>query len=115
MLKQRSFLKLYLLSSIEKEKGYGLQFLNDLRKEFKEFGYVPTHSELYKTLHSLASDGIVRREKRIKGEPGVDFQEIIIYHLTEEGKDSLDLYKKQMKTEIDRCIGLLNKGLSDHY
>ncbi|WP_019241618.1 MULTISPECIES: helix-turn-helix transcriptional regulator [Bacillus] len=115
LLKQRSFLKLYLLDIIEKQKGYGSQILDELRTEFKPFGYSPTHSELYKTLHELYKDGSVRREKKIKGEAGVDFQEIVIYHLTESGKKEADLYRKQMKVELDRCVGLLNKAIRDHY
>ena len=115
LVKQRAFLKLYLLDLIERQKGYGSQMLDDLRKEFKPYGYSPTHSEIYKSLHELYKDGIVRREKKIKGEPGVDFQEIVIYHLTDFGKEELKLYKKQMKVELDRCSALLNKAIRDHY
>ena len=115
LLKQRAFLKLYLLSYIQNEKRYGLQLLEHLKQEFKEYGYTPTHSEMYKTLHELTREGIVSREKSIKGEPGVDFQEIIFYHLTEKGKVELELYRKQMKVELDRCSGLLNKAIGDHY
>lgn len=115
LLKQRAFLKLYLLDLIERQKGYGFQMLDDLRKEFKAYGYSPTHSELYKSLHELYKEGIVTREKKIKGEPGVDFQEIVIYHLTDKGKKEAILYKKQMKTELDRCSALLNKAIKDHY
>lgn len=115
LLKQRAFLKLYLLEIIAKQKGYGSQMLDDLRKEMKEFGYNPTHSEIYKTLHELYKEGIVTREKKIKGEPGVDFQEIVIYQLTDYGVEEAKLFKKQMKVELDRCVGLLNKALHDHY
>jgi len=115
LLKQRAFLKLYLLDIIDKQKGYGSQMLDDLRKEMKEYGYNPTHSEIYKTLHELYKEGIVSREKKIKGEPGVDFQEIVIYRMTDKGKEEMKLYKKQMKVELERCVGLLNKALHDHY
>ncbi|WP_042347612.1 helix-turn-helix transcriptional regulator [Bacillus massiliigorillae] len=115
LLKQRAFLKLYLLDLIERQKGYGFQMLDDLRKEFKPYGYSPTHSELYKSLHELYKEGIVTREKKIKGEPGVDFQEIVIYHLTDKGKKEAILYKKQLKVELDRCVALLNKAVKDHY
>ncbi|WP_050615143.1 helix-turn-helix transcriptional regulator [Bacillus testis] len=115
LLKQRAFLKLYLLGYIEKQKGYGSQMLEDLRKEFKQYGYSPNHSEIYKSLHELYKEGMVRREKKIKGEPGVDFQEIVIYHLTDKGKEESRLFKKQMKVELDRCIGLLSKAIEDHY
>lgn len=115
LLKQRAFLKLYLFNKIEQHKGYGSQMLEDLRKEFKQYGYSPTHSEMYKTLHELYNEGLVRREKKIKGQQGVDFQEIVIYHLTDKGKEESILYKKQMKVELDRCVSLLNKAIHDHY
>ncbi|MGM2632493.1 helix-turn-helix transcriptional regulator [Bacillus cereus group sp. Bce040] len=115
LLKQRSYLKLYIYRIIDRNKGYGSQYLNDLREEFKFLGYHPTHTELYKTLHELTRDGYVKREKRIKGEEGVDFQEIILYQLTDEGKKEYDRYKQQMKVELERCKGLLDKALKDHY
>ncbi|ASV69751.1 helix-turn-helix transcriptional regulator [Cytobacillus sp. FSL W7-1323] len=115
LVRQRAFLKLYLLKMIEANKRYGTQFLDDLRTEFKPYGYHPTHSEIYKTLHELTREGWVRREKKLLGEPGVDFQEIIIYHLTDKGKQEYELYRKQMKVEFDRCLGLLNQAMSDHY
>ncbi|UOE58011.1 helix-turn-helix transcriptional regulator [Cytobacillus oceanisediminis] len=116
MPKQRAFLKLYLLNKIkEKKGGYGSQFLTDLQKEFKQYGYSPTHTELYKTLHELTRDGAVKREKRLLGEPGVNFQEIIVYSLTDEGQEQLEIHNKLMKVELERCIGLLNKAIRDNY
>jgi len=115
LLKQRAFLKLYIYKTIDKNKGYASQYLGDLRKEFKQYGYEPTHTETYKVLHELTRDGLVKRERQIKGEKGVDFQEIILYSLTDEGKKEYDLYKKQMKVELERCRGLLDKALEDHY
>ncbi|MEX3713360.1 helix-turn-helix transcriptional regulator [Cytobacillus horneckiae] len=115
LVRQRAFLKLYLMKMIHENKKYGTEFMGDLDKEFKPYGYSPTHSEIYKTLHELTRENIVRREKKLRGEPGVDFQEIIIYHLTDKGKEEYDLYRKQMKVELDRCVGLLQKAISDHY
>lgn len=91
LIKQRAFLKLYLLGLIEKRKDYGLNFLEEIREEFKELGYKPTHSELYKSLHSLAKEGWVERIRKVKGDPKEDFQEIILYRLTEEGKKKKEL------------------------
>lgn len=115
LVRQRAFLKLYLLKMIYENKRYGTQFKGDLIEEFKAYGYAPNHSEIYKTLHDLSRDGLVKRERKLLGEAGVDFQEIILYHLTDKGKEEYSLYKKQMKVELDRCIGLLNKAMSDHY
>ncbi|MFE4809710.1 hypothetical protein ACFQ9Y_00865 [Peribacillus simplex] len=66
-------------------------------------------------MHDLTREGVLRREERLLGERGVDFQEIIIYQLTDKGKEALELYRKQMKVELDRCIGLLKKAVSDNY
>lgn len=115
LLKQRAFLKLYIYKYIERNKGYGSQYLGDLKDEFNIYGYKPTHSELYKCLHEMTRDGFVKREKKIKGEKSVDFQEIILYQLTDEGKKEYDRYKTQMKKELDRCRGLLDKAIRDHY
>lgn len=115
LLKQRAVLKLYLMSYIENGTQYGMEMLGLLRDEFHEYGYRPTHSEMYKVLHELTREGSIYREKRLRGTPGIDFQEIILYHLTDKGKDDLDLYKKQIKKELDRCLGLLNKVVRDNY
>src|SRR5690606_24985774 len=85
LLKQRAFLKLYLLEEIEKQTGYGLQFLDDLRDQFRQYGYVPSHSELYKILHKLSADGIVERSDKIKGDPEHNLQRIVLYRLTDKG------------------------------
>ncbi|MFE4029336.1 helix-turn-helix transcriptional regulator [Priestia sp. YIM B13551] len=115
LLKQRAFLKLYMYQIIMEQKRYGQEYLHKLRKEFEPFGYSPTHSEMYKVLHELTREKLVTREKRIKGEPGVDFQEVIFYELTDKGKEEYDLFKKQMKVELERNKALLEKALRDHY
>ena len=115
LLKQRAFLKLYLLEMIEQHKGYGFQMKEELQQAFREYGYRPTHPEIYKTLHELAKDGWVKRERRLRGMENDEFQEIILYHLTDYGKEQLILYKKQMKVELDRCLGLLHKAVRDLY
>jgi len=35
--------------------------------------------------------------------------------MTDKRKEEMELYKKQMKVELERCVGLLNKALHDHY
>ncbi|MEK1828923.1 helix-turn-helix transcriptional regulator [Priestia megaterium] len=114
-MKQRAFLKLYLYSIIQEQKQYGQEYLHKLREEFKPFGYKPTHSEMYKILHELTRDQLVTREKKIRGERGIDFQEIIYYELTDKGLEEYKLYKKQMKVELERSTALLQKALKDHY
>ncbi|SDN46888.1 replication termination protein [Fictibacillus solisalsi] len=114
LLKQKAFLKLHILHKVEKKNGYGLQILDELRKEFKQFGYSPNHSDIYRILQELTKEGILRREKRLM-DGNAEFQEIVVYHLTEKAPEAIVLYKKQMKVELDRCISLLNKTVHDIY
>ena len=115
LVKQRAFVKLYLLTMIEQKRDYAFQYLDEMRAAFQMFGYQPTHSEVYKALHELTLDGVLYRTKQIKGDPRKDFQEIVLYRYTEEGYEKAKLYKKQMKVELDRCVGLLQKALRDNY
>lgn len=115
LMRQKPFLKLYLYRCIEQNKDYGSHYLKELESEFQMLGYRPTHSQMYKALHEMTHDGHVKRERKIKGEPGVDFQEIILYTLTETGKKEYELYKKQMKVELERNRDLVLKALSDNY
>lgn len=111
MLRQRAFLKLYLIKLVEEEKLYGLEILDTLRNEFKSLGYKPTHSEIYKSLHELMDDGVLNRYRQTK--EGTKLQEVVYYRFSnyEEAKR----YKKQLKVELDRCVGLLQKALKDNY
>ncbi|MCY7865925.1 helix-turn-helix transcriptional regulator [Bacillus spizizenii] len=111
MLRQRAFLKLYLIKLVEEERLYGLEILETLKGEFKAYGYKPTHSEIYKSLHELMADGILDRYRRPK--EGTKLQEVVYYRFNdlEEAKR----YKKLLKVELDRCVGLLQKALKDNY
>lgn len=111
MLKQRAFLKIYLIYMAEQKSLYGLQFLVEIKEEFKQYGYSPTHSEIYKSLHELIDSGILKRRKVTK--EGMKFQEVVYYTL--EDKREASLYKKQLKVELDRCHGLLGKAIKDIY
>jgi len=115
LLRQRSFLKLYLLTLVEKKKEYGLHYQKELIDMFKPYGYKPTLSEIYKSLHELSQEGILKRSKKIKGDPKTDFQELVYYQFTESGYEKAKLYRKQMKVELDRCIGMLQKAVQDNY
>lgn len=116
MIAQRAFIKVYLLSLVERNRGYGYQMLEDMKSEFKEFGYTPPQSEIYRALHELVQEGILYRTKRLKGnDPKVDFQEIVLYHFTEGGMEKARLYKKQVKADLDRCLGMLHKAVQDNY
>lgn len=76
----------------------------------------PPQSEIYRALHELVQQGILYRTKQLKGnDPKVDFQEIVLYHFTSDGEEKAKLYKKQVKTDLDRCLGILNKAVVDNY
>ncbi|GIO87300.1 replication termination protein [Paenibacillus faecis] len=116
MIAQRAYLKLFLITKVEQRRGYGYQMLEELKEEFKPFGYVPPQSEIYRALHELVQEGILYRTKHLKGnDPSVDFQEIVLYHFTDDGAEKAKLYKKQVKTDLDRCIGMLNKAVADNF
>lgn len=116
MISQRAFIKLYLITMVERHQGYGYQMLEAMKSEFGSFGYVPPQSEVYRALHELVQEGIFYRTKRLKGsDPRVDFQEIVLYHFTDEGAEKAKLYRKQVKADLDRCLGLLHKAEQDNY
>ncbi|WP_379136365.1 helix-turn-helix transcriptional regulator [Paenibacillus sp. sgz500958] len=116
MIAQRAFIKVYLITMVEKHQGYGYQMLEDLRRDFKSHGYAPPQSEIYRALHELVQQGVLYRTKQLKGnDPKVDFQEIVLYHFTADGAEKAKLYKKQVKTDLDRCLGILNKAVSDNF
>ena len=111
LIKQRAFIKLYLLSWIEQGRPYGQEMLDDFYKTFKHFNYKPNHSEVYKGLHELLDDGIITRSRIIK--EGSRRQELKVYEIA--NKDEARRYKKQVKEDLDRSIGLLNKAVRDNY
>lgn len=111
LLKQRAFLKLYMIRMTEQDKLYGLKLLDVLRDEFRRFGYRPNHSEVYKSLHELIEDGVLKQVKRKK--EGMKLQEVVYYKF--EDYEKAKLYKKQLKAELDRCQKLLDKALQDNY
>ncbi|KKK37749.1 Replication termination protein [Mesobacillus campisalis] len=111
LIKQRAFLKLYLLTSIEKEPWYGLQLLDELKASFKPYGFVPQHSEVYRALHDLTEDGILSR-KKVK-ENGSKYKEVAVYSIAD--KEEAKAYKKLVKADLDRCEQLLRKALKDNF
>ncbi|MEK5475981.1 helix-turn-helix transcriptional regulator [Paenibacillus sp. FSL R5-0407] len=116
MIAQRAYIKLFLITKVEQRRGYGYQMLEELKQEFAPFGYVPPQSEIYRALHELVQEGVLFRTKQLKGsDPSVDFQEIVLYQFTDDGTEKAELYKKQVKSDLDRCIGMLNKAVRDNY
>lgn len=113
LLKQRAFLKLYLITLIEQKHLYGLRLLDLLKSEFKDFGYRPNHPEIYKSLHDLIEDGIIYQIKEKK--EGTKYQEVVYYQFTKDGREKAKAYKSLLHKEIDRCINLLKKAEKDNF
>jgi DNA-binding PadR family transcriptional regulator len=111
LIKQRAFLKLYILSSIEKERWYGMQLLDELKSAFKPYGYEPQHSEIYRALHDLLEDGILTRKKVI--EEGSKYKEVAVYSV--KNIDEAKAYKKLVKADLDRGEQLLRKAIKDNF
>ncbi|MBB6445263.1 helix-turn-helix transcriptional regulator [Bacillus benzoevorans] len=111
LIKQRAFLKLYIITNIENRRWYGLQLLDEMKKEFGPFGFEPQHSEIYRALHDLLEDGILTRGKIKKN--GSKYQEVAVYTIKDQEKAKT--YKKMVKADLDRCSHLLRKALEDNY
>jgi DNA-binding PadR family transcriptional regulator len=111
LIKQRAFLKLYIITNIENGRWYGLQLLDEMKKEFRPYGFEPQHSEIYRALHDLLEDGILTRGKIKKN--GSKYQEVAVYSIKD--KEKAKTYKKMVKADLDRCSHLLRKALEDNY
>ncbi|MCM3006480.1 helix-turn-helix transcriptional regulator [Priestia koreensis] len=113
LLKQRAFLKLYMITMTEQDRLYGLKLLDALRDEFRPFGYKPNHSEVYKALHDLIEDGVLQQVKRKK--EGMKLQEVVYYRFPDGGYEKAQLYKRQLKVELERCESMIKKAIRDNY
>jgi len=111
MLKQRAFLKLYMITMTEQKRLYGFRLLEELRKEFKEHGYKPNSSEIYKSLHDLLDDGILEQVEKKK--EGTDRQKVVYYRFKDRQK--AERYKTLLKEELNRCSRLLDKAIEDNF
>ncbi len=111
LIKQRAFLKLYLITNIENDRWYGMKLLDEIRKEFKPMGFEPQHPEIYRALHELLEEGILKRGK-IKKE-GSKYQEIAVYFIRDVEK--ANAYKKLVKYDLDRGYQIIKKALKDNY
>lgn len=76
--------------------------LDDFYKTFKHFNYRSNHSEVYKGLHELLEDGIIKRSRIIK--EGSKRKELKVYEIA--NKDEARRYKKQVKEDLNRSMGL---------
>lgn len=113
LIKQRAFIKAYLIHLIDRQKDYGWNYLEEIREVFQPYGFNPTATELYRCLHELVEDGILYRIKKRKEDS--EYQEVVLYKFTDDGWQKGKLYKQQVKTDLDRSMGLLKKAVKDMY
>lgn len=111
VLRQRAFLKLYMLHKAEAGNLYGHQIMEDLQEHFKDLGYRPTKSEVYKSLHDLYNNELISR-KPIKKQ-GTEMQTLYVYQIKDWEK--VKAYKDLIKYELDRSVALLDRALQDNY
>lgn len=111
LIKQRAFLKLYLITEIASGRYYGKQMLEELQKAYKPFGYEPQHSEIYRALHELLEEGVF--ERTFIPKDGATYQQVAVYRIADKGK--ADAYKKLVKADLDRCAGIIRKALEDNF
>lgn len=116
LMKQRAFLKLYLITMVEMKKGYALQMLDILQHDFKNLGYRPNHAEIYRSLDDLVEDGILYRVKKLQPNMNSKHKEVVYYHFVSDGGfEEAMRYKANVKTDLDRCIKILRKAVADNY
>lgn len=81
-IKQRALLKALIISSVKESGSYGLELKENIFESFREYGFEPTNSEIYKSLFELVSSQILeRREVKVDGSI---YETIVIYNIKNE-------------------------------
>ena len=111
LIKQRAFLKVFLLAEIEQGKSYGLQLKKVIRDKFKAYGFKPDHSEIYRSLHELTKDGYLKKTEELL--EGAEYKSVEIYRIND--KDKVKAYKELIKADLDRSRDLLRKAIDEIY
>jgi DNA-binding PadR family transcriptional regulator len=111
--KQRAIIKLYLINLIEQKQTYGLHYQDIINTKIKAFDHQPAESEIYKVLHELTSDGLVRRDKRLMASDGL--KEVVVYSLTDSGYKEALMYKQLVKEDLERSRRIIDKVLKDNF
>ncbi|MDQ0206062.1 helix-turn-helix transcriptional regulator [Alkalicoccobacillus murimartini] len=109
LIKQRLFIKGYLITYIETSRPYGIQMLDELKQHFKPLGYTPNHAEIYRALHELLDEGIVRSGQKKLTEDS--YQEITIYYIRDAEK--AHALKQHIADEVRRSHKVLLRAIED--
>ena len=111
LIRQRAFLKMIFIKEAQRGSFYGLQVKQVVGKTFESFNYVPTNSEIYKSLHELIEDEILKSSKILK--PDTTYQELVVYSVQDE--DKARAYLRAVKSDLDYSVHLLQKSLNEYF
>ena len=103
LIKQRPFIKVFLLSELEKGQMYGLQLRDIIWDEFKIYGFRPDHTEIYRSLHELTEEGYLK--KFVEKVDGTKYKTVEVYKIADI--DKVKAYKKLVKVDLDRSEDLI--------
>ena len=111
LIKQRAYLKLFILNKIGTRRIYGQQIVNELKSEMNNFNYHPYHSEIYRSLQDLLEDGYIKRQRsKLKKD---SYQEIYLYYIKDA--DKVNAYNQLVKQDLDRCKALIDYALEKNF
>ena len=111
LIKQRPFLKVFLLSELEKGQMYGLQLRDVIWDLFKIYGFRPDHTEIYRSLHELTEEGYLKKfEEKVNG---AKYKTVEVYKIADI--DKVKAYKKLVKADLDRSESLIKKAKNEIY
>ncbi|MGG1263746.1 helix-turn-helix transcriptional regulator [Brevibacillus laterosporus] len=111
LIKQRAYLKVYLITKIKKGRSYGLQLAKELGDEFIRDGFVPTSAEVYRSLDELVEQGIVSRHTQLQ--EGTEKKPIIVYKIND--LHIADSYLQLVQQDLQRSQRLIEKALKDNF
>lgn len=104
---QREYLKYTLILLAKEQRLYGLEMYDFLVNDLAAYGYKPSRSEVYKSLHQLMDSGIITRAW--KNKTGAKLQQVAIYVLLDKVKaqqilDEAEGEMEQLKALIEKTL-----------
>ncbi|EIL83355.1 helix-turn-helix transcriptional regulator [Bacillus altitudinis] len=112
LLRQKQFLKLSAITYIEQERYYASEILQLLKKEYSEFGYKPSHTEVYKALNELVEEGMLERHARKQGED-YQYKEVVTYSLID--RTAAANYKKKTHELLVNSKKMIQKIIKNNF
>ncbi|MCY8737585.1 helix-turn-helix transcriptional regulator [Bacillus haynesii] len=112
LIRQKSFLKLSILTYIEKKRYYAYELIEKFKEDYSEFGYKPVSTEIYKALNELVEQGILRRQKRKQSETD-QYKEVVVYSF--QDWEAAQSYKKQLKEVLINSEKMIKRALKINF